>query len=80
MSFDNSNPISINPDDDFNDIHMPIYISENQFAYDIWLFKTDKYGKSHLMGLYRDGIINLLEKFGYYKRYRDDKTYFFIKD
>ena len=54
-------------------------ISEDEFGYDIWLFELTKEGPE-FKGLYRDGIIRKLGKMGYYKRYRDNNSYIFIKE
>lgn len=62
------------------DTHFPILISENEFAFGIWLFTLDKSHRPSLKGLYRDGIISKLGSMGFYKRYRDNNSYIFIRE
>lgn len=63
-----------------------IKLSDTQFAKGIWLFETiskNKEGNKKFIvfkGLYRDGIIKFLSSKGYYKRYREDQSYVFIKE
>lgn len=56
-----------------------IWHSEREFAYDIWMFSYTKNGPL-LKGIYRYGIVKVLEGLGFYKRCRDNNTYFFIKE
>jgi len=57
----------------------PVKLSETQFAYDIWLFELHK-NKHVLKGIYRDGILSKLISLGYFKRVRENGSYFFIKE
>jgi len=66
-----------NPNPPIEDV---IFISEMEFAYGLWLFEFDKSKKPLLNGLYRNGIVSRLETLGYYKRYRDNNSYIFIKE
>lgn len=71
-------PINIRQGDDFSDVINPIYISPQEFAFDIFLFKNDKNGTPYLNGIYRDGIVTKLSEWGYCKRYRENGKYLFI--
>lgn len=61
-------------------------LSNTQFAKGIWKFEIKSKGKGDVYksivfkGLYRDGIIKYLSSHGYFKRYREDMSYIFIKE
>ena len=57
----------------------PVNLSDTQFVYDIWLFELHK-NKYVLKGIYRDGILSKLISLGYFKRIRENGSYFFIKE
>jgi len=57
----------------------PIKLSEIQFGYDIWTFELYK-NQYVLKGIYRDGILSKLISLGYFKRVRENGTYYFIKE
>jgi len=60
-------------------IAVPIKISASEFVYDIWLYEFDNDDYS-LKGIYRDGILIKLQSMGYYKRVRENNSYFFIHE
>jgi len=56
-----------------------IIVSSLEIAYDIWLFKRKSNDVNYLFsGIYKTGIFSLLKKNGFYKRYREDRTYILI--
>ena len=63
-------------------------LSKSQIAFDIWLFDIKSKVRSGVViernlifsGLYRDGIISFLAANGYYKRYKENQSYFFIQE
>ena len=88
MSQDNDNfengvlsePITIMEGEDFSDVKTPIVLTDTEFAYDIWLFGYDQNNRPFLRGIYRDGIVKLLSDWGYYKRYKQNNTYSFVRE
>ncbi len=54
-------------------------LAPSEYVYSIWLFETSQHGP-RLRGLYRQGVIDLLETNGFYKRYMDEQSYCFIRE
>jgi hypothetical protein len=61
--------------------HVIIIVSQFEIAFDLWLFKRSKSDSSYYFaGVYMTGVLNFMQKNGYYKRYRADRTYIIIRD
>jgi hypothetical protein len=77
----NGEPLEFsNSDIPYGDTAQIVELSDKEFAIGIWLFGVDKYGMPHPKSLYRQGLLEILEQRGYYKRFRDNGTYFFIQE
>ena len=72
--------INIKVGDDFSDILIPITISDTEFSVGIWMYFLPRNRPPELSGLFRDGIINMLQQHGFHKRFRDNNTYFFLQE
>lgn len=58
-----------------------IVLSLLELAYDIWLFKRKKYDSRYFCSsVYNTGVFDFLNRMGYYKRYRPDRSYILIHD
>ena len=56
-------------------------LAAGKFAYDIWTFKLDSKGSlAVLEGISREGLMQLVNRFGYLKRYRSDNTFQYIHE
>ena len=71
--------LMIKHNDDFSDIPLPVKLTDNEFAYDIWRFKIFKEKKVYLNGLYLNGVIKKLESMGFYKK-QICSSYKYIQD
>jgi len=59
----------------------PMKISPKSYAYGIWLFNVNAgSGNAFIDGIYRDGFLALINGLGYFKRYKKDNTFQYIKD
>ena len=62
------------------EIPKAVTLSNNEIAYDIWIFGYDKSENPILKGLYRYGILQRLIAMGYMKRIRENNSYLFIQE
>lgn len=55
---------------------------DREEAYDLWLFRNSyRAGTWHFVGVYQDGLFNLLKRLGYHKRYSPGgKSLVFVRD
>lgn len=59
----------------------PIRISPERLANNIWIFAINKASSyAGLLGIYRAGLLKLINQMGYYKRYRTDNTFQYIHE
>lgn len=59
----------------------PLKISSRDYAFGIWLFKTNKdSGIAYIDGVNRDGFLKSIIAKGYYKRYRADNTFQYVHE
>ena len=70
--------ITIKHNDDFSDITVPVRLSDNEFAFDIWQFKKIK-DRVYLSGLYLNGVKNKIESMGFFKKHINS-SYKYIQD
>ena len=73
------NPININRDEDFSNIHALEKLSKNELVSDLWHFRIKK-DKITLQGLYRRGVLNKLASYGFFKRYSGKNSYIYIRE
>jgi hypothetical protein len=71
--------LRIRTNDDFSDIPVPVRLTDNEFAYDIWRFKIVYQKKVYITGLYLNGAIKKIESMGFYKKLLNS-SYKFIRD
>jgi hypothetical protein len=63
------------------DDRAPVKISPGVYLFDIWRFEIKiNNAKASLAGVSRDRLLNLINSLGYFKRYRKDNTFQYVKE